>query len=174
MISMLSPAVKISNQINHCLSPISQKMSAYGDLRAHSSGRVLATISWPTKRPDTYVTTIHLTITTARQSPGLVEYLNGVFAKVVEDGRTYPQEEDMSGEAFEKYFFAADVILGIVTSSHSEGGEATLEDIRASRSWEECVAGFYYVNTLIPLWIELTSEPCKHRLSQIILDAHLT
>ncbi|KAF8738496.1 hypothetical protein AX14_011331 [Amanita brunnescens Koide BX004] len=125
-------------------------MSAYGDLRAHSSGRVLATISWPTKRPDTYVTTIHLTITTARQSPGLVEYLNGVFAKVVEDGRTYPQEEDMSGEAFEKYFFAADVILGIVTSSHSEGGEATLEDIRASRSWEECVAGFYYVKPNYP------------------------
>jgi hypothetical protein len=130
-------------------------MSAYGDLKAPSSGEILATIRWPTKRPDTCVTTIHLKLSTARQSPGLVEYLNRVFAKVVEDGRTYPQEEDMNGEAFEKYFFAADVFLGIISSSHSEEtksrGEATLKDICAGRPWEECVAGFYYVNALIPL-----------------------
>lgn len=127
-------------------------MSAYGDLKAPSSG-VLATIRWPTKRPDICVTTVHLKLSTARQSPGLVEYLNRVFAKVVEDGRTYPQEEDMNGEAFEKYFFAADVFLGIISSSHSEEtksrGEATLKDICAGRTWEECVAGFYYVNALI-------------------------
>ena len=127
-------------------------MSAYGDLKAPSSGEVLATIRWPTKRPDTCVTTIHLRLSTARQSPGLVEYLNRVFAKVVEDGRTYPQEGDMNGEAFEKYFFAADVFLGIISSSHSEEtNHSTLKDICAGRSWEECAAGFYYVNALIPL-----------------------
>ncbi|KAF8345547.1 hypothetical protein F5887DRAFT_965590 [Amanita rubescens] len=117
-------------------------MSAYGDLKVPSSGRILPTMNWPTKSPTTYITTIHLTLSTARQSPGLVEYLNMVFVKVVEDGRTYPQEGDMSGEAFEKYFFAAD--------EAQTNGEATLKDLRAGRSWEDCVAGFYYIKPNYP------------------------
>src|SRR6266550_2321370 len=140
-------------------------MSAYGDLKVPSSDRILPTMNWPTKSPSTYITTIHLTLSTARQSPGLVEYLNTVFVKVVEDGRTYPQEGDMSGEAFEKYFFAADVFLGIISSSHSEetqnNGEATLDGTRAGRSWEECVAGFYYVSIFRLLITALIPDPVK-------------
>lgn len=151
-------------------------MSAYGDFKVPSSGRILPTMNWATKNPSTYIMTIHLTLSTARQSPGLVEYLNVVFLKVVEDGRTYPQEGDMSGEAFEKYFFAADVFLGIVSSSHSEetqkNGEGTLEDIRAGRSWEDCVAGFYYVRAYFLTIVLLpdTVKPDKTKLSRAFIS----
>ena len=100
-----------------------------------------------------------------------------VFVKVVEDGRTYPQEGDMSGEAFEKYFFAADVFLGIISSSHSEetqkNGESTLQDIRAGRSWEDCVAGFYYVSMFRLMKNALvldSAKPDKTKLSRAFIS----
>ena len=126
-------------------------MSAYGDIKAPDSHTLLATTIWPTKKTGSYVTIHHLKLSTARQLPGLVEYLNAVFARVVEDGRTYPQEGEMGNEAFEKYFFAADVFLGIVGTSYKAEGQniidATVEDVHVGRPWEECVAGFYYVST---------------------------
>ncbi|KAF8622710.1 hypothetical protein AX15_006801 [Amanita polypyramis BW_CC] len=129
-------------------------MSAYGDIKTPNPRTLLATTVWPPKNPGTYVTIHHLNLSTARQLPGLVQYLNAVFAKVVEDGRTYPQEGEMGNEVFEKYFFAADVFLGIVNTSQ-EGDkqniiDATIEDINAGRTWEESVAGFYYVKPNYP------------------------
>ncbi len=72
-----------------------------------SSKKVLPTISWPTNL-GIYITTFHLKLSTARQLPGLLEYLDAAFANVVEDGRRYPREGDMRGEAFEKHFLAVD------------------------------------------------------------------
>ncbi|KAK2463133.1 hypothetical protein APHAL10511_004788 [Amanita phalloides] len=122
-------------------------MSAYGDVKAPISDRVLAPMNWPTKNAGVYVTTYHMQLSTARQLSGLVEYLNAVFAKVVEEGRTYPQEGEMGSEAFEKYFFAGDVFIGIINPS--ESGGSRIDVARGKRSWEECVAGFYYVSAVL-------------------------
>lgn len=95
------------------------------------------------------MTTHHINLARAWALPGLLEYLHPTFAQEVEDGRTYPQEGAVDQDAFEKYFFAADVILGIVGSGNEiqEGEEVgSLEESRQGRSWEECVGGFYYVN----------------------------
>jgi hypothetical protein len=148
-------------------------MSAYGDIkRIQSSGPLVSTLWILDKRPlgavDTsdveYITVHHLTLKAAREHPGLLEYLGAVFAKEVEDGMTYPQEGDMPQATFEAYFFAADVFLGIVgkpAASHGSLGTATgnladgssnnapgLIEERAGRSWEDCVAGYFYVSIL--------------------------
>jgi hypothetical protein len=67
-----------------------------------------------------------ITLETALKSPGLVEYLHSVFARIVEEGRTYPMEvaegEAYSRQAFESYFFAADVIVGVLAGEGSGDG----------------------------------------------------
>ena len=106
------------------------------------------------------------------ESPGLVEYLHSVFARVVEDGKTYPMEvaegEAYSREAFETYFFAADVVVGIVAGGGNDGslsGDRPQDGVEiisgtadspfgplSSSSdghppvWRDIIAGFYYVS----------------------------
>lgn len=148
-------------------------MSAYGDIKRTQSSGSLASTTWTLEKRalgtvDTsdaeYITVHHLTLKAAREHPGLSEYLGAVFAKEVEDGMTYPQEGDMPQATFEAYFFAADVFLGIVgkpAASQSSLGTATgnladgssnsapgLTEERAGRSWEDCVAGYFYVSIL--------------------------
>lgn len=99
-----------------------------------------------------YVTTHHLTRSSANRLTGLLEYLSSVFADEVESGLTYPQEGNIDQSTFESYFFAADVFVGIVGGiPWAERNEAEIElDIdtaRAGRTWDECVAGFYYVGS---------------------------
>ncbi|KAF8550250.1 hypothetical protein OG21DRAFT_1514260 [Imleria badia] len=71
-------------------------------------------------------------------------------------------------DAFRAYFFAADVVVGlrVVGSAALEGCavsepewercvvprevEVDLEGVRAGRSWDECVVGFYYVKPNYP------------------------
>lgn len=148
-------------------------MSAYGAITNRRAGEspVPSTI-WPS-RPSkadntspTYLTLHHLTLAHAAALPGLVEYLHNVFAHFIEEGATYPQEtapgEMYERTAFESYFFAGDVIVGLTgsgseqeTSKVPQGAldglkEATELDIdievtRAGRTWEDCIAGFYYV-----------------------------
>lgn len=147
-------------------------MSAYGDIkRIQISGPLPSTV-WTLSKPTlstadasndvAYITVHHLNLKTAREHPGLLEYLGTVFAKEVEDGMTYPQEGDMPQDTFEAYFFAADVFLGIVgtpAASQDSLGTATndladggndgapgLTEGRASRPWEDCVAGYFYVS----------------------------
>jgi hypothetical protein len=110
----------------------------------------------------------HLTLETALKSPGLAEYLYSVFARVVEDGKTYPMEvvegDTYSRQAFESYFFAADVIVGVLAGGHGLNFSIDLQDgveIVSRKDaplgspgslsegqpivWEDVIAGFYYV-----------------------------
>lgn len=62
----------------------------------------------------------------------------------IADAETYTRE------AFETYFFSADVFVAIKGSTGEEKIQdrteffTSIDKLRAGRSWEECVAGFYY------------------------------
>jgi hypothetical protein len=133
-------------------------MSAYGEIRrgSTSSTIILPSTIWGLKShgsdSDGRITVHHLNLSSARQLPGLLDYLNKIFANEIKNGQTYPQEEEMGQATFEAYFFAADVFVGIFGGLSMEcmveGGnaEVDIDDARATRSWEECVAGYYYVS----------------------------
>ncbi|KAF9485998.1 hypothetical protein BDN70DRAFT_870489 [Pholiota conissans] len=142
-------------------------MSAYGDIKRAQSAEPLPSTIWEHSsnaaddgKPHDggSITVHHLTLPTARALPGLVEYLGAVFAKEVEAGLTYPQEGEMSQGTFEAYFFAADVFVGVVggylgtaTVGASAGGQTLdIETERGGRTWEECIAGFYYIKPNYP------------------------
>ncbi|KAJ3504458.1 hypothetical protein NLJ89_g7920 [Agrocybe chaxingu] len=134
--------------------------------RTGASPTPLPSTIWLASRPSTtgadlssnsaYISIHHLTLTTARALPGLIEYLGDVFAQVVEDGMTYPQEEPLTQEAFEAHFFAADAFVGITGKSLKadvvDGGyqAADIDAERNGRTWEEAVAGCYYVKPNYP------------------------
>jgi len=145
-------------------------MSAYGAiLKADKRGSLLPTTRWTTHDKVTGspipIDVYHLTLEIALKSSGLVEYLHSVFARVVEDGRTYPMEvaegEEYSREAFESYFFAADVVVGVLAGEQEgdnchDGAEIVLgtgypSGPSASSKggqppvWEDIIVGFYYV-----------------------------
>ncbi|KAJ7106053.1 hypothetical protein C8R43DRAFT_218374 [Mycena crocata] len=138
-------------------------MSAYGAIvRSGSdvSTAPLLSTFWDIRRAagetavQPYVTVHHLTSATAELLEGLVEYLGAVMAQEVEDGRTYPQEI-MSLDNFRSYFFAGDVLVAIVGADGTAGPEGTetsltIQETRQGRSWEECVAGYYYVKPNYP------------------------
>jgi len=117
----------------------------------------------------------HLTLETVSKSPGLVEYLHSVFARVVEDGRTYPMEvaegETYSRQAFESYFFAADVIVGVLVTDGPGGYRSSVDrqdgvDIVSGTDspfgpsgsskdgnppvWKDIIVGSYYVKPNYP------------------------
>ncbi|PCH35622.1 acyl-CoA N-acyltransferase [Wolfiporia cocos MD-104 SS10] len=143
-------------------------MSAYGAIAGRATSEVLPSTLWrPLKAVDAsnqpgYVTIHHLTLSTAKALPGLVEYLHKVFADELERGLTYPQEilpgETYTLAAFEAYYFAADVLIAVLeedesTSTAIENGAIVQYDIAKAargRSWEECVAGCYYVKPNYP------------------------
>ena len=150
-------------------------MSAYGAIS--SKGREgespLPTTRWTTRDKATgqpiLINMYHLTLEKALKSPGLVEYLHSVFAQVVEDGRTYPMEvaegEAYSRQAFESYFFAADVFVGFLADERIDGvfvaqpgggpdiavdKDGFFDSPGSSKDgkppiWEDVIAGFYYV-----------------------------
>ena len=133
-------------------------MSAYGDIKRSTNSSIYLTPTiWNSQSirdSDTigHISVHHFTLTKARALPGLLEYLGAIFAKEVADGMTYPQEEDMGQEKFESYFFSADVFVGIVGSlprtiiSGSEQPNLEIEEERAGRTWDDCIAGYYYVS----------------------------
>lgn len=133
-----------------------REMSAYGAIvRPSPSDTPLPSTIWPLASANSnahgYLTIHHLTLSTARMLPGLIEHLNIAFAKEVEDGFTYPQEGEIGKETFEGYFFAADVLVGIIGATGRpivEGTELDLDidGAQAGRTWDDCVAGFYYVS----------------------------
>jgi len=150
-------------------------MSAYGAiLKADGRRSLLPTTRWTTRDKVTGspipIDLYHLTLETALKSPGLVEYLHSVFARVVEDGRTYPMEvaegEEYTRQAFESYFFAADVVIGVLAGG--QGGDGPSDSCQdgdeivpgtdypfgpsgSSKDgqplvWEDVIVGFYYVS----------------------------
>ncbi|KAJ7209735.1 hypothetical protein GGX14DRAFT_551229 [Mycena pura] len=132
-------------------------MSAYGAISKsfNLSGPLPSTVWHMRAGAAPYVSVHHLTLSTAKSLPGLVAYLGTVMASVVDEGMTYPQET-MLPEAFEAYFFSGDVFIAIIPSGDGpgrvEGTETslTMEEARQNRSWEECVAGYYYVKPNYP------------------------
>lgn len=132
-------------------------MSAYGDIKRTNSFIRLPPTIWNSRVSDGrsgYISVHHFTLTTARALPGFLEYLGAIFAKEIEDGMTYPQEDDMGQENFEAYFFSADVFVGILGSlprtaiSGSEQPSLDIEEERAGMTWSDCIAGYYYVGHL--------------------------
>jgi hypothetical protein len=135
-------------------------MSAYGDIKRTNSSICLTPTIWISQSSRNnsatsgHISVHHFTLTTARALPGLLEYLGAIFAKEVKDGKTYPQEDDMGQDKFEDYFFSADVFVGIVAGSlpgtfisGSEQPSLEIEEERAGRTWNDCIAGYYYVST---------------------------
>lgn len=136
-------------------------MSAYGSIERPElldtlPCKLWRLISTPPDSPNRdYVTTHHLTRSSAHRLTGLLEHLTVVFADEVDSGLTYPQEGDINQSSFESYFFAADVIVGIIGGTpRADRAEAEIElDIdmaRAGRPWDQCVAGFYYIKPNYP------------------------
>ncbi|KDR75699.1 hypothetical protein GALMADRAFT_248332 [Galerina marginata CBS 339.88] len=140
-------------------------MSAYGEIkRAIAAAPLPSTVWTPSKDEDLetnqHISIHHLTLASARALSGFLEYLGVIFSKEVEDGLTYPQEGEMSQTTFEAYFFAADVFVGIVGLSSPRtattlavvGDPAPLDiqTARGKRSWEECIAGYYYIKPNYP------------------------
>lgn len=145
-------------------------MSAYGAIS--TAGRPkepLASTIWHTKVKDSqdaqtspkYLTLHHLTLSTADKLPGLVSSLHKSFADELERGRTYPQEilqgDEYTQSAFESYFFAADAIVAIIGyddslfQSKPDGSVVTqtVEEAQSGRTWEESLAGVYYVGVTL-------------------------
>jgi len=103
-----------------------------------------------------YLTIHHLTLQTANDFPDLIPYLHESFAEELERGLTYPQEiipeEPYTQSQFEAYFFAGDVLLAVIgrdgtsAAGNADGSETPLALVEAKigRSWEDCIAGFYY------------------------------
>ncbi|KAF8653337.1 hypothetical protein AX16_004037 [Volvariella volvacea WC 439] len=134
-------------------------MSAYGAIRRTRLEGPLQTTIWSAKSQGSnthgYVTIHHLDLYSARQHDGLVNYLKDVFGHVVDEGLTYPQEGEITRDSFEGYFFAADVLVAIIGGTGRSVGEKVeidleLDDARAGRTWNECIAGFYYVKPNYP------------------------
>ena len=135
-------------------------MSAYGAIASPTQGgSSLPSTRWTVgadpRHQATTVSAHHLKLGTAKNLEGLIEHLFTVFAKEVEDGLTYPQEGSLNLSAFEAYFFAADVIVAIErhtlevgNTSDTDGSPSDLGILQAkgNRTWNDCVAGFYYVS----------------------------
>ncbi|KAI0645242.1 hypothetical protein C8Q79DRAFT_760461 [Trametes meyenii] len=144
-------------------------MSAYGAINSPSSSALPST-TWQLvlKRPDTpkYLTLHHLTLEAADKYPGLVDYLHGVFAAELERGLTYPQEilpgKPYTRAQFDGYFFAADALVAVLGQPSADGAADPLDGPDSStvqigfaeavggRTWEECIAGCYYVKPNYP------------------------
>lgn len=91
---------------------------------------------------------------------------------------TYPQEilpgETYTQAMFEAYFFAADVIIAVVAgqdhptlaNDQSDVG-LDIQTAQDGRLWQDCLAGCYYVSTMVRPHKHLIS-PRSPRSSQII------
>ena len=146
-------------------------MSAYGAIARKRPSTFLAPTQWSTRIPGLYITTFHLTAAQCATPSlsGLVAFMHSEFADEVKAGRTYPQVSDVPGgklsyEAFMNYFFAEDVIVGII--GHVESGDGIkdgnelgvdIESVRGNREWRECVGGFYYVSRVSLMYIRTVS-----------------
>ena len=143
-------------------------MSAYGAIN-RGSAALLPSTTWQLKSKRAsapkYLTIHHITLESSKQFPGLVDYLHRVFADELERGQTYPQEILPGGaysrDQFDAYYFAADVLVAVLGQPAEDGRADPLDgedgspittgfaDAVGGRSWEECIAGCYYVSPRI-------------------------
>lgn len=167
-------------------------MSAYGSIaRPTISASHVASTAWKVRpleqsKAAQYVIIQHITL--AMAPPDLVSVMYEEFADEIDRGNTYPQEvaegTRYTRSDFEAYYFGADVMLGLRASEddltrlkidtfaiQEEYGlelstDATIEAVRNVRSWQECIAGFYYVRLCLDSNAFLANQGC--RSSQII------
>lgn len=71
----------------------------------------------------------------------LADYLYLQFQEELDRGATYPQQLPMSRTAFDEYFLANDLFVGVIAPISA----ITLEQARAGREWTACLGGAYYV-----------------------------
>ena len=166
-------------------------MSAYGAINTPANTIFLPSTTWhlKSKRPDTpsSLTIHHLTLATAEALPGLVDYIHKTFADELERGQTYPQEilagEEYTRALFDAYYFAKDVLVAVLGKEGDEpqqDGAAVptgLAEAVGSRSWEESIAGCYYVSTIrlsvassCDLSVRCLREPARTGQSQSAPD----
>ncbi|KIY63037.1 hypothetical protein CYLTODRAFT_403785 [Cylindrobasidium torrendii FP15055 ss-10] len=130
-------------------------MPAYGDILTlpHTGGPLPSTQWVLSPEGAESVSTHHLTLQTALALPGLIEYFFQCFEEIVEEGTSWPHEGSYDQTSFQRYFFTADVLVGILhTSGDTPAGlEEPKEfalgvmEAKAGRSWAECIAGMYYI-----------------------------
>ncbi|EGO00717.1 hypothetical protein SERLA73DRAFT_178623 [Serpula lacrymans var. lacrymans S7.3] len=138
-------------------------MSAYGPITTSRTSLLPPTLWDSPRKADaaspTFLSIHHVNRSAVEALPGLFEYLHSVFADEVDTGLSYPQENVRDQAAFANYFFAADVLVAItgtgeVAMTEKKDGvrevDLSVEEARAGRSWEVCVAGFYYVKPNYP------------------------
>lgn len=134
-------------------------MSAYGDIaRGASTGIALAPRMFALpETSNASLAVIHLDGKTVPAS--VVEYLHQIFNATVAHGRTYPQEAELSAEAFAAYYLSADLFLGVLISRNAEVTEeksielpatTTLTELINGRPIEDCLGGMYYVKPNYP------------------------
>ncbi|KZT51971.1 hypothetical protein CALCODRAFT_487508 [Calocera cornea HHB12733] len=98
----------------------------------------------------------------------LFEHLHGLFNSILDEGRTYPQEFELTGEAFQDYYFSYDCFVGVRdqnfiptrgTGSWDPQVDAwvrrdveTIEDVLGKdvKDYKEHVVGMYYVKPNYP------------------------
>lgn len=142
-------------------------MSAYGVINRPQRSSYLPATLWDSPRvePDlgtqSFVTIHHIDrAAVERIQTGLFNYLHSIFADEVDKGLTYPQEDMRDPAAFGTYFFGGDVLVAIAGRGDPPAIESEVRGVREieqspnaarnGRTWEECVAGFYYVKPNYP------------------------
>ncbi|KZO97328.1 acyl-CoA N-acyltransferase [Calocera viscosa TUFC12733] len=76
----------------------------------------------------------------------LFEHLHTLFNSILDEGRTYPQEFELSGQAFEDYYF------GEIADAWVRRDVEKIEDILGKdvKEYKEHVVGMYYVKPNYP------------------------
>ncbi|KAK4700249.1 Ca2+:H+ antiporter, partial [Phenoliferia sp. Uapishka_3] len=139
-------------------------MSAYGAI-AKPSHSIPSTPVTPTSYllPTKQALTV-FPCTRASVDQQLISYLAKVFNDVVREGRTYPQQQELTEEEFANYFFSHDCFVGLLNldltvadlpatlkdGSIAHDANYSLETVKAGRSWEESVLGMFYVKPNYP------------------------
>ncbi|WWC70091.1 uncharacterized protein I206_104038 [Kwoniella pini CBS 10737] len=122
-------------------------MSAYGTIAAPESKANLEIRSYPLPIDDLVLITYPITGSNAPLN--VIKYLEKVFAKELEGGKSYPQEGPLTYEEFVSYFFGSTTIIGIV-QHNSEEIKKTLKDALINKNLENSLGGCYYIKPNYP------------------------
>ncbi|CED85087.1 Acyl-CoA N-acyltransferase [Phaffia rhodozyma] len=103
---------------------------------------------------------------TLKQTPEeLRQVMWQIFAVEIERGSTYPHRGEQSLKDFLNYYYSAGVVIvGIVVGADEAPGKGedgaevkgdgweglSIDEVRAGRSWEGCLGGFYYIKPNYP------------------------
>ncbi|GAA5844503.1 hypothetical protein JCM3766R1_007144 [Sporobolomyces carnicolor] len=131
-------------------------MSAYGTISTPQNTAKLVPRTYALAKEGEALTVFPVRRSTVPQD--LVEYLAGIFNDTVQDGRTYPQQDQLSLDEFYAYFFAADCFVAIRDTPPPALGQdgldrdaaLSLNEVIAGRELKEAVLGMYYIKPNYP------------------------